>query len=169
VGATTAPSAVASGSKTAAAPSAPPFLKPVSLRQLLGEAEEETGLKFQDLVTGIGPSIKMGDEARVHYTGRFVDGKEFDSSRNRGKPLEFTMGKGMVVPGFERGIVGMRTGGVRRITVPPHLGYGERGSPPAIPPNATLVFEVELVEIPIPAEKEAPKDTRPSGPQIGGQ
>ena len=82
-----------------------------------------------------------------HYTGWLLDGTKFDSSLDRGKPLSFVLGKGQVIQGWDKGVQGMKVGGKRKLTVPPELGYGTRGFPGAIPPNATLVFEVELLGV----------------------
>jgi protein-disulfide isomerase len=101
----------------------------------------------QDLVTGTGREAKSGDTVRVHYTGTLTDGKEFDSSRTRNVPFEFTIGRGNVIRGWEEGIVGMKVGGKRKLTLPPDFAYGAAGHPPAIPPAATLLFDVELLEI----------------------
>jgi len=102
-------------------------------------------LAVVDVTLGSGAEAKMGDLVSVEYTGTLQDGTVFDSSRPRGKPLQFRLGTNQVIKGFERGIIGMKPGGVRRITIPPELGYGKKGVPPAVPPNATLIFEVELV------------------------
>jgi FKBP-type peptidyl-prolyl cis-trans isomerase len=114
-----------------------------------GVAGSTTAANLQtvDVTLGQGAEAKMGDLVTVDYTGTLPDGTVFDSSRPRGKPLPFRLGSNQVIKGFERGVVGMKPGGVRRITIPPELGYGKRGAPPTIPPNATLIFEVELVSI----------------------
>jgi FKBP-type peptidyl-prolyl cis-trans isomerase len=104
-------------------------------------------LDIVDVVTGTGPDARPGDQVSVHYVGTLDDGTKFDSSRDAGHALEFKIGMGQVIKGFERGIVGMKVGGVRKITIPPDLGYGRKGQPPVIPPNATLHFEVELMAI----------------------
>ncbi len=104
-------------------------------------------LKKEDLVVGTGPAVKKGDRVSVHYVGTLLDGTKFDSSWDRGTPLEFTVGDGSVIPGWELGILGMKKGGKRKLTIPPHLAYGEQGSPPKIGPNATLVFVMDLVDI----------------------
>jgi FKBP-type peptidyl-prolyl cis-trans isomerase FkpA len=104
-----------------------------------------SGLQIVDVTLGSGTEAKMGDLVSVDYTGSLRDGTVFDSSRPRGKPFQFRLGGSQVIKGFERGIVGMKPGGVRRITIPPELGYGKKGAPPSVPPNATLVFEVELI------------------------
>jgi FKBP-type peptidyl-prolyl cis-trans isomerase FkpA len=116
---------------------------PVSVQK----ASEERVLEREDLEEGTGPAAKSGDRVRVHYTGTLLDGTKFDSSLDRGEPFEFVLGGGMVIKGWDQGVAGMKKGGKRKLTIPPHLGYGKNGSPPVIPPDATLVFEVELVEI----------------------
>lgn len=104
-------------------------------------------LEKTDLVEGSGRAAQKGDSVSVHYVGTLVDGTPFDSSLERGQPLQFQLGAGGVIPGWEIGVVGMKPGGKRRLVIPPHLGYGSGGSPPKIPPEATLVFEIELLEI----------------------
>jgi FKBP-type peptidyl-prolyl cis-trans isomerase len=100
-----------------------------------------------DLKTGTGPQVKAGDAVRVHYVGRLADGTTFDSSKGRAQPFEFFVGRGVVIKGWDVGLVGMRAGGVRRLVIPPNEAYGRGGAPPAVPPNATLFFEVELLQI----------------------
>ncbi|WXB20312.1 FKBP-type peptidyl-prolyl cis-trans isomerase [Pendulispora albinea] len=102
---------------------------------------------MSDLRPGDGKEARRGDTVRVHYVGTLADGTEFDSSRRRDTPLEFQLGTNAVIKGFDTAIVGMKLGGLRRVTIPPELGYGAKGSPPKIPANATLVFEIELVDI----------------------
>jgi FKBP-type peptidyl-prolyl cis-trans isomerase FkpA len=104
-------------------------------------------LQIIDDVPGKGKAAKAGDKVRVHYTGTLMNGKEFDSSRERGTPFDFTLGKGEVIKGWDDGVVGMKVGGKRRLVIPEALGYGEEGSSPKIPPKAGLKFEVELLEI----------------------
>lgn len=101
----------------------------------------------EDIREGTGDGAKAGDTVSVHYTGTLQDGTTFDSSHNRGKPFAFTLGRGKVISGWDQGLVGMKTGGQRRLTIPPEEGYGAAGAPGVIPPHATLVFEVEMVKI----------------------
>lgn len=113
-------------------------------------AEEVTtasGLKYIDLAKGAGESPKPGQTAVVHYTGWLTDGTKFDSSVDRRSPFSFKVGKKEVIGGWDEGVASMKVGGKRKLIVPPHLGYGARGAGGKIPPNATLVFEVELLDI----------------------
>lgn len=110
--------------------------------------KSQNQLAIEDLVTGSGDEVKgPGQFVSVHYTGWLTDGKQFDSSRPRNEPFGFPVGVGYVIPGWDRGVVGMRVGGKRKLTVPPELGYGAAGAGGVIPPNATLVFEIELLEV----------------------
>jgi len=105
-------------------------------------------LEVNDLEEGSGAAAKTGDEVTVQYVGvNYKSGKEFDASWDRGEPFTFALGSGMVIPGWEEGIEGMKVGGRRELVIPPELGYGAAGSPPAIPPNETLVFVVDLEAI----------------------
>ena len=104
-------------------------------------------LAVDDLVPGAGETATSGQTVVVHYTGWLGDGRKFDSSRDRGRPFSFRLGGGQVIVGWDEGVAGMKVGGKRKLTVPPALGYGEAGAGGVIPPNATLVFEVELLEI----------------------
>ena len=104
-------------------------------------------LEIKDLVVGKGTEAKTGDSVKVHYVGTLPDGKEFDSSKKHNQPFDFELGAGRVIKGWDQGVAGMKIGGKRKLTVPPSLGYGARGFPPVIPPNATLIFEVELLEV----------------------
>lgn len=114
--------------------------------------ELEPGLSYEDSVVGTGDLVEKGDYIVAHYTGWFWEegkrGKRFDSSHDRGEPLVLPIGSGMVIKGWDRGIPGMRVGGVRKLLLAPEVAYGEAGSPPHIPPSATLYFQVEIVEIP---------------------
>lgn len=106
-----------------------------------------SGLHFIDLARGTGQVPHAGDVVEVHYTGWFEDGTKFDSSLDRGEPLQFVLGRGRVIAGWDEGIALMRQGGKARLIIPPDLAYGERGYPGVIPPSATLTFEVELVRV----------------------
>lgn len=106
-----------------------------------------SGLKYYDLTPGTGDSPKTGQTVVVHYTGWLSDGTQFDSSLDRGEPLSFVLGEGSVIPGWEEGVATMQVGGKRQLVIPPDLGYGEQGAGSLIPPGATLIFEVELLEV----------------------
>jgi len=103
-----------------------------------------SGLQYWDIKVGTGAEAKNGDHVKVHYTGWLTSGKKFDSSVG-GAPFEFTIGKGDVIKGWEEGVTGMKIGGKRQLRIPPDLAYGQRGYPGAIPPNATLVFDIQLI------------------------
>ena len=112
--------------------------------------EEQTtasGLKFIDIQEGTGASPQQGQTIAVHYTGWLEDGTKFDSSLDRGQPIEFALGTGRVIAGWDEGLATMKVGGKRRLIIPPDLAYGPSGRPPVIPPNATLTFDVELLAI----------------------
>ena len=105
------------------------------------------GLKMEELKVGTGTEATQGKVVVVHYTGWLEDGKKFDSSKDRDQPFRFSLGARQVIAGWDLGVAGMKVGGIRKLTIPPDLGYGARGAGNVIPPNATLVFEVELLEI----------------------
>jgi FKBP-type peptidyl-prolyl cis-trans isomerase len=107
----------------------------------------KSGLKYIELKEGEGAAAKAGDTVSVHYTGWLKDGKKFDSSLDRKQPFEFELGKGRVIKGWDEGVAGMKPGGKRKLIIPPELAYGKRGAPGAIPPDAELTFEVELLKI----------------------
>jgi hypothetical protein len=107
----------------------------------------ESGLKYEDIVVGEGESPKAGQQVTVHYTGTLDDGTKFDSSLDRGTPFTFTIGVGQVIKGWDEGVLSMKVGGKRKLVIPPNLGYGARGAGGVIPPNATLVFDVELLGV----------------------
>jgi peptidylprolyl isomerase len=106
-----------------------------------------TGLEYVEIAEGTGAQPKPGDSVSVHYTGWLKSGEKFDSSRDRGQPLVFPLGRGRVIKGWDEGVASMKVGGKRKLIIPAHLGYGDRGAGGVIPPGATLIFEVELVGI----------------------
>ena len=106
-----------------------------------------SGLQYADLVVGQGREAHAGETATVHYTGTLVDGTKFDSSKDRNQPFPFRLGAGRVIKGWDEGVEGMKIGGTRKLVIPPQLGYGARGAGARIPPNATLIFEVELLDL----------------------
>lgn len=110
-----------------------------------------SGLQYEDVVVGTGAEATAGNAVRVHYTGWLwqdgVAGRKFDSSKDRGDPFEFPLGAGHVIRGWDEGVQGMKVGGTRKLVIPPALGYGARGAGGVIPPNATLLFEVELLDV----------------------
>lgn len=106
-----------------------------------------SNLQIEDLKVGAGAEATSGQRVTVHYVGTLTDGSKFDSSRDRGKGFSFQLGAGQVIKGWDQGVAGMKIGGMRKLTIPPELGYGARGFPPVIPANATLVFEVELLSV----------------------
>jgi FKBP-type peptidyl-prolyl cis-trans isomerase FkpA len=113
-----------------------------------GGATAAGGLQVEEVKAGDGAVATAGKNVSVHYTGRLTDGTKFDSSYDRGQPIEFRLGSGMVIKGWDMGIQGMKVGGKRKLTIPPDLAYGARGTPGGpIPPNATLVFDVELTAV----------------------
>jgi peptidylprolyl isomerase len=120
---------------------------PVSHDDLDNATETASGLKYIDLAEGDGESPKSGATAVVHYTGWLLDGTKFDSSVDRGRPFSFPLGRGRVIKGWDEGVASMKVGGKRKLIIPPELGYGARGAGASIPPNATLVFEVELLDL----------------------
>lgn len=113
----------------------------------MSEKITDSGLKYEDLVEGEGASAAAGKTVRVHYTGWLTNGVKFDSSLDRNDPFSFPLGGGRVIRGWDEGVQGMKVGGRRKLTIPPQLGYGSAGAGGVIPANATLVFEVELLEV----------------------
>ena len=129
------PQPSAAASPAASAPQPPP-------------PDPNAKLEIKDVAVGKGAEAKAGDTVKVHYVGKLQNGEEFDASKKHGtEPFTFELGKGRVIKGWDEGVAGMKKGGKRKLTIPPHLGYGARGAGPKIPPNSTLVFDVELVEI----------------------
>lgn len=106
-----------------------------------------SGLQYEEVRAGTGATARAGQDVAVHYTGWLLDGSKFDSSHDRGQPFRFGLGAGQVIAGWDEGVEGMQVGGLRKLTIPPRLGYGEFGAGGVIPPNATLVFEVELIDL----------------------
>lgn len=123
------------------------------LNPLSGKAAEEgmvnaaSGLQYVDLVVGSGREAHAGETAIVHYTGKLTNGTQFDSSKDRNQPFPFRLGAGHVIKGWDEGVEGMKIGGIRKLVIPPQLGYGSRGAGTAIPPHSTLIFEVELLDL----------------------
>ena len=105
-----------------------------------------SGLEYWDIKIGTGPTAQTGQHVKVDYTGWLTNGKKFDSSVGTGRPFDFLLGAGQVIKGWDEGVIGMKVGGKRQLRIPPDLAYGAAGSPGAIPPNATLIFDVQLVE-----------------------
>ena len=120
---------------------------PASTGTTATEVTMQDGLKYTDEQVGTGAVATAGKTAVVHYTGWLLDGTKFDSSRDRNQPFSFPLGAGQVIKGWDEGVAGMKVGGKRTLIVPPALGYGARGAGGVIPPNATLKFEVELLDV----------------------
>jgi FKBP-type peptidyl-prolyl cis-trans isomerase FkpA len=116
-------------------------------KQNMSEKITDSGLKYDDITEGDGDVATAGQMVTVHYTGWLTDGSKFDSSKDRNDPFRFKLGAGNVIRGWDEGVAGMKIGGTRKLTIPAHLGYGAQGAGGVIPPNATLVFEVELLGI----------------------
>jgi FKBP-type peptidyl-prolyl cis-trans isomerase len=143
---------------------APHALPAVAESTKIGEPRTtKSGLTYETVKEGNGAQAKPGDTVAVHYTGTFPDGKKFDSSRDRGdEPFTFVLYQGMVIAGMDEGVGGMKVGEQRKLTIPPTIGYGDAGKPPAVPPKATLIFEVELMSThPAPLRKSVtPRPTQ---------
>jgi FKBP-type peptidyl-prolyl cis-trans isomerase len=107
----------------------------------------ESGLQYWDIKLGLGPLAKAGDHVKVHYTGWLTTGKKFDSSVDANSPYEFTLGEGSVIKGWDEGVAGMKVGGKRQLRIPPELAYGETGFKDIIQPNATLIFDIQLLSV----------------------
>lgn len=133
-----------SGCTPPVAPKEPP---PAGAPSGSTSAASGDSLEITDVVEGSGPAVRKGSAISVEYTGRLVDGTVFDSSKDAGKAFTFIVGNGTVIRGWDLGVIGMKKGGKRKLVVPPRLGYGAAGSPPRIPGDATLIFEIELVHV----------------------
>lgn len=138
------------GAAASASPTQPPEASPSGARKHSGPVatdEEATELQIEDIEAGTGAEAKTGDTVTVHYTGWLTDGTQFDSSVDRGEPFTFVLGQGDVIQGWDQGVAGMKVGGTRRLVIPSDLAYGDAGAGDVIPPGATLVFEVELLDV----------------------
>lgn len=134
--------------KTQMAAPAESSQNPVTQESSMSAVEEvPANLKVEDVTVGTGAEATPGKTVSVHYTGTLEDGKKFDSSKDRGQPFSFKLGAGQVIKGWDLGVKGMKIGGSRKLTIPGELGYGARGYPGVIPPNATLKFDVELLGV----------------------
>jgi FKBP-type peptidyl-prolyl cis-trans isomerase len=132
----------------AAAQTAPPNPATSGPTQATGPSTKTaSGLEYWDIKVGTGPVAKSGQHVKVHYTGWLTNGKKFDSSVGTGKPFEFMLGASQVIKGWDEGVAGMKVGGQRQLRIPPGLAYGPAGHPHQIPPNSTLVFDVQLIEV----------------------
>ncbi len=119
----------------------------VNERIVMSTITTASGLVYEELTVGAGAEAAAGQQVTVHYTGWLTNGTKFESSKDRDDPFEFHLGQGQVIKGWYEGVAGMKIGGKRKLTIPPELGYGARGAGNVIPPNATLVFEVELLAV----------------------
>lgn len=115
--------------------------------QVMPENQTPGGVVVKDLVVGTGKEVKKGSHVTVNYLGTFANGVKFDSSYDSGRPLPFDVGARQLIPGFDDGVIGMKVGGKRQLTIPPALAYGPEGRPPVIPPNSTLIFTIEVVNV----------------------
>lgn len=130
---------------TSSTPSTPSTSSPMKVNEQ--PTTTASGLQYWDIVVGTGATAAPGSTVKVHYSGFLTTGEKFDSSRDRGEPFSFPLGAGQVIKGWDEGVAGMKVGGQRQLRIPPQLGYGAAGAGGAIPPNATLIFDVELLEV----------------------
>ena len=139
----------ASGAGATATPSTPSTPAPAAAATPTGGKVHKlpSGLQYEDMVVGSGKMAEPGMNVSVHYTGWLTDGTKFDTSLDRNQAFQFQLGAGMVIRGWDEGVKGMRIGGKRKLTIPPDMGYGAQGAGGVIPPNATLVFDVELLDV----------------------
>jgi FKBP-type peptidyl-prolyl cis-trans isomerase len=140
-----APLGLMSGCGSSDKPAAPSTSGPTKVNGAL--TTTPSGLQYWDIVVGSGATAAPGNVVKVHYTGWLTTGEKFDSSRDRGQPFSFPLGGGQVIKGWDEGVAGMKVGGQRQLRIPPQLGYGASGAGGVIPPNATLIFDVELLDI----------------------
>jgi FKBP-type peptidyl-prolyl cis-trans isomerase len=145
--AVSAPAQQAGAPEAAPGNSKPTDVKGLKSHSTIPKDGFASGVKYWDIKEGTGKMAKPGDTVKVHYTGWLENGKKFDSSLDRGQPFPFTLGAGKVIPGWEVGVEGMKVGGKRQLRIPADLAYGTRGAANIIPPNATLIFDVELLSI----------------------
>ncbi len=138
---------IATADPVAAKPAATPAATPAPAPTPAAPAAPEPKFEAKDVVVGKGAEATDGKMVRVHYTGTLLNGTKFDSSLDRKEPFEFKLGAGMVIKGWDQGVKGMKVGGKRKLTIPSPLGYGARGAGDKIPPNSTLLFDVELLEV----------------------
>jgi peptidylprolyl isomerase len=136
------------GTSTTGTQTAAEVAPPTKPKIEVPKGQPPAGLQIEDLAEGTGSTATLGDRVTVHYVGvSYSNGKQFDASWDRGEPFTFTLGGGDVIPGWDQGVAGMKEGGRRRLTIPPELAYGEQGRPPAIGPNETLIFVIDLLEV----------------------
>ncbi|MFH1832690.1 MAG: FKBP-type peptidyl-prolyl cis-trans isomerase [Candidatus Levyibacteriota bacterium] len=147
LGEVTLPSPIKSQPTTAQNSVSIPSPTQVLADSAMQSASSASTLKIQDIKIGTGKEAKTGDTILINYTGTLTDGKKFDSSYDTGKPIEVQIGVGNVIKGWDMGVIGMKVGGQRRLIIPPNLGYGPQGIRDVIPPNATLIFDLELVDV----------------------